>query len=162
MATYVKAVIDQYELGSKLGYFMLDNAESNDTCLETLAKWFPMDVRRRHLRCLRGATAEFYFELWARKGAIGWNSICHMIECALEIRSAIELYQYRGQKPRHDPNHRDLTNDFLNATDWAELERFYHFLKPFYILTKTMEGNANKPGAEGGHGAVWETLKTMN
>lgn len=52
MATYVKAVIDQYELGSKLGYFMLDNAESNDTCLETLAKWFPMDVRRRHLRCV--------------------------------------------------------------------------------------------------------------
>ena len=46
--------------------------------------------------------------------------------------------------------------------DWAELERFYDFLKPFYILTKTIEGNANKPGAEGGHGAVWETLKTMD
>jgi hypothetical protein len=25
-----------------------------------------------------------------------------------------------------------------------------------------MEGNANKLGAEGGHGAVWETLKTMD
>ncbi|TWU70677.1 hypothetical protein ED733_001751 [Metarhizium rileyi] len=25
-----------------------------------------------------------------------------------------------------------------------------------------MEGNANKPGAEGGHGAVWETLNTMD
>ena len=25
-----------------------------------------------------------------------------------------------------------------------------------------MEGNANKSGAEGGHGTVWETLKTMN
>ncbi|KAG7423433.1 hypothetical protein Forpi1262_v015259 [Fusarium oxysporum f. sp. raphani] len=25
-----------------------------------------------------------------------------------------------------------------------------------------MEGNASKPGAEGGHGAVWETLKTMD
>lgn len=25
-----------------------------------------------------------------------------------------------------------------------------------------MEGNANKPGGEGGHGAVWETLKTMD
>ena len=55
-----------------------------------------------------------------------------------------------------------MTKDFLNATDWAELERFHDFLKPFYILTKTMEGNASKPGAEGGHGAIWETLKTMD
>lgn len=46
--------------------------------------------------------------------------------------------------------------------DWVELQRFYDFLKPFYILTKTMEGNASTPGAEGGHGAVWEPLKTMD
>lgn len=95
MASYIKGVIDQYEIGSKLGYFMLDNAESNDTCLETLARWFPMETSRRRLRCvghilnlvvravifgsnvtkfeaeLRGATDEFSFEIWARKGAIG-------------------------------------------------------------------------------------------
>lgn len=81
---------------------------------------------------------------------------------ALELRSAIELYQSRRQKPRNDPNHRDLTKEFLNAADWVELERFYEFLRPFYVLTKTMEDNANKPGAEGGHGAMWETLKTMD
>ena len=85
-----------------------------------------------------------------------------MIKHALELRSAIELYQSRWQKPKNDPNHYDLTKDFLNADDQAELKRFYKFLKPFYILTKTMEGNANKPGAEGGHGAVWETLKTID
>ncbi|KAH7468076.1 putative oxidoreductase [Fusarium oxysporum f. sp. matthiolae] len=252
MASYVKEVINQYEMGSKLGYFMLDNAESNDTCLETLARWFPMDVSRRRLRCighiinlvvravifgsnvskfeaeLRGATDEFSFEIWAKKGAVGrlhnlatyirrtdqrrqalrrlqtelagddaiftleivvdgktrWNSIYVMIKrgmriclsltsvehlltwdrliLALELRSAIELYQSRWQKPKNDPVHRDLTKDFLSAVDWAELERFHDFLKPFYILTKTMEGNASKPGAEGGHGAVWETLKTMD
>jgi hypothetical protein len=95
MATYIKEVINQYELGSKLGYFMLDNAESNDTCLETLASWFPMDVSSRRLRCighiinlvvravifgsnvskfeaeLRGATDEFSFDIWAKKGSIG-------------------------------------------------------------------------------------------
>ncbi|KAG7100801.1 Zinc finger BED domain-containing protein RICESLEEPER 1 like [Verticillium longisporum] len=95
MAPYVKEVIDQYEMGFKLGYFMLDNAESNDTCLETLARWFPMDISRRRLRCighiinlvvraiifgsnvtkfeaeLRGATDEFSFEIWAKKRAIG-------------------------------------------------------------------------------------------
>lgn len=230
IASYVKEVIDRYELGSKLGYFMLDNADSNDTCLETLARWYPMDVSQRRLRCighiinlvvravifgtnvskfeaeLRGVSEEFSFEIWAKKGAIGrlhnlilyirrtdqrrqvlrrlqrelagddviftvevlidgktrWNSIYAMIKRALELRSAIELYQSRWQKPKNDPNHRDLTKDFLSADDWAELERFYEFLKPFYVLTKTMEGTANKPDTEGGHGAVWETLKIMD
>lgn len=95
MASYVKEVIDKYEVGSKLGYFMLDNAESNDTCLEALARWFPMDVSSRRLRCighiinlvvravifgsnvskfeaaLREATDEFSFDIWAKKGSIG-------------------------------------------------------------------------------------------
>ena len=91
-----------------------------------------------------------------------WNSIYITMNRALELRSALELYQSRWQKPRQDPVHRDLTKDFLSAADWAERERFHSFLKPFYVLTKTMEGNANRPGAEGGHGAVWETIKTIN
>jgi hypothetical protein len=47
MASYIKDVIEQYEMGFKSGYFMLDSVESNDTCLEALAKRFPMDVSRR-------------------------------------------------------------------------------------------------------------------
>src|SRR5687767_3009282 len=31
---------------------MLDSVESNDTCLEALAKRFPMDFSRRRLRCI--------------------------------------------------------------------------------------------------------------
>ncbi|PWI63935.1 hypothetical protein PCL_02788, partial [Purpureocillium lilacinum] len=220
MASYVKEVIDKYEVGSKHGCFMLDNAESNDTCLEALARWFPMDA------ALREATDEFSFDIWAKKGSIGrlhnlatyirrtdqrrqalrqlqgeiagddaiftleivvdgktrWNSIHIMIErgmtsgpcqpfrlradrdwpiLALELRAAIELYQSRWQIPKHDPGHRDRSKDFLTAMDWVELQRFYDFLKPFYILIKTMEGNASTPAAEG-HGAVWETLKTMD
>ena len=75
---------------------------------------------------------------------------------ALELRTALELYQARLQKPKNEANLRDLTKDFLNADDWTELQRFYNFLSPFYILTKTMEGNANKNGNEGGHGAAWD------
>jgi hypothetical protein len=95
IATYIKKVIDCYELGSKLGYFVLDNAGTNDTHLEALALWFPIDVNKRRLRCighiinlvvravifggnisksedeLRGASDEACFEIWARKGAIG-------------------------------------------------------------------------------------------
>ncbi|KAL5583913.1 hypothetical protein FOVSG1_015264 [Fusarium oxysporum f. sp. vasinfectum] len=110
---------------------------------------------------LAGDDAIFTLEIVV-DGKTRWNSIYVMIKRALELRSAIELYQSRWQKPKNDPVHRDLTKDFLSAVDWAELERFHDFLKPFYILTKTMEGNASKPGAEGGHGAVWETLKTMD
>ncbi|KAM4061668.1 reverse transcriptase (RNA-dependent DNA polymerase) [Hirsutella rhossiliensis] len=207
---HIKKVIDRYELGSKLGYFMLDNAESNDTCLQTLAQWYPMDVQRRRLRCvghiinlvvravifgsnagkfesqLRAATDEFKFDVWAKVGAVGklhnlatyirrtdqrrqalrqlqselagddpiftleilvdgktrWSSIYMMIRRALELRSAIELYQSRWQKPRNYVDRRDITKDFLNATDWVELQRFFDFLKPFHILTQTMEGNA--------------------
>ena len=51
---------------------------------------------------------------------------------------------------------------FPQRADWVELARFYDFLKPFYILTKPMEGNASTPDAEGGHGAVWETIKTTD
>ncbi|KAK2923026.1 HAT, C-terminal dimerization domain [Fusarium oxysporum f. sp. vasinfectum] len=102
------------------------------------------------------------FDLWTASNGFHYIGIVGHFVDTLELRSAIELYQSRWQKPKNDPVHRDLTKDFLSAVDWAELERFHDFLKPSYILTKTMEGNASKPGAEGGHGAVWETLKTMD
>ena len=118
MASYVKKVIDQYEIGAKLGYFMLDNAESNDTCLETLARWFPIDVGRRRLRCighiinlvvravifgsniskfeaeLRGATDEFSFDLWAKKGSIGrLHSLATYIRRTDQRRQALRRLQ---------------------------------------------------------------------
>jgi len=37
IAYYVKEVIDRCELGSNLGYFVLDNATNNDPCLKALA-----------------------------------------------------------------------------------------------------------------------------
>lgn len=46
IATYIKKVIDRYELGSNLGYFVLDNAGTNDTYPEALALWFPIDVNK--------------------------------------------------------------------------------------------------------------------
>ncbi|OAQ57939.1 transposase-like protein [Purpureocillium lilacinum] len=232
MASYVKEIIDKYEVGSKLGYFMLDNAESDDTCLGALARWFPMDVSSRPLRYighiinlvvravisgptsvnsrLRFSKLQMSSVLTSgpRRDRSGGSITSlrtfaertsgdkHCDNCrlrsqgmmpfsrwrllsmarrpfrlladrdwpilALELRAAIELYQFRWQIPKHDPGHRDLSKDFLTAMDWVELQRFYDFLKPFYILTKTMEGNASAPGAEGDHGAVWETLKTMD
>jgi hypothetical protein len=84
------------------------------------------------------------------------------MKIALQLRKSLELYQARWQRPKNDPKHRDLRKDFLYSADWDELQRFHDFLQPFYILTKTIEGNARKVGQEGGHGAIWETLKIMD
>ena len=53
MAYTIIAVIEEYELKDRLGYFMLDNVTSNDTCVrEILAKLQPnLDPKKRRLRC---------------------------------------------------------------------------------------------------------------
>lgn len=95
LAPYIKDVINYYEFPTKLGYFVMDNADNNDTCLKTLSQWYPIDPKKRRLRCighiinlvvratifgsdiykfeekLCGASDEFQFELWAKQGAIG-------------------------------------------------------------------------------------------
>lgn len=50
ITTYIKKVINCYELGLKLGYFVLNNASTNNICLEALALQFPIDVNKRRLR----------------------------------------------------------------------------------------------------------------
>lgn len=45
-----KRQIDEGELGSNLGYLLVDNAESNDSCLEVLSRLLSMYVDRRLLR----------------------------------------------------------------------------------------------------------------
>src|SRR6266850_6839217 len=53
MAHSIINVIDEYELRGQLGYFVLDNVTSNDTCVrEILAKLRPdLDPKKRRLRC---------------------------------------------------------------------------------------------------------------
>jgi hypothetical protein len=53
MARSTTAIIEDYELVDRLGYFMLDNIKSNDTCVrEILAKLRPdLDPKKRRLRC---------------------------------------------------------------------------------------------------------------
>jgi hypothetical protein len=53
MAQSIITVIEEYELKDRLGYFVLDNATSNDTCVrEILRKFQPhLDPKKRRLRC---------------------------------------------------------------------------------------------------------------
>lgn len=56
MSKLLVGIIQEFELTDRLGYFMIDNADSNDTCLEHLIREiFPGatedDVDERRLRC---------------------------------------------------------------------------------------------------------------
>jgi hypothetical protein len=56
MARLLMSVIQEFEITKRLGYFMTDNAESNDTCLESLLREIDpnisdSDINERRLRC---------------------------------------------------------------------------------------------------------------
>jgi hypothetical protein len=47
----IAALIAQYNLGDRIGYFVTDNAYSNDVALRYLAKEYDFDAKQRHVRC---------------------------------------------------------------------------------------------------------------
>src|SRR5438552_12897195 len=51
IAQGVEAIIREFNLENRIGYFVLDNASNNDTCIEALAKEFGFNAQDRRLRC---------------------------------------------------------------------------------------------------------------
>lgn len=51
IATNVLAVIDDYDLRDKVGFFVLDHASSNDTTVAILGETLQFDPKVRRLRC---------------------------------------------------------------------------------------------------------------
>ena len=54
MAQTVTEVIDDYQIRNKIGYFVLDNADSNDTCVSAILQNLNLGHRKAHrrLRCV--------------------------------------------------------------------------------------------------------------
>lgn len=52
IATSVQPVINDYDFGCKLGFLVLDNAASNDTCVQELGRLYDFDPTERRLRCV--------------------------------------------------------------------------------------------------------------
>ena len=95
LSSYIAKVIEDYGIESKLGYFVTDNADNNDTCIQALAKTFPIDSKKQRLRCaghvinlvvqcllfgkgltrlqkeLLGGSEEDITKLWRTQGPIG-------------------------------------------------------------------------------------------
>jgi hypothetical protein len=53
-AEIVCEIIDEYKIRSKLGYFVLDNATSNDTAVRSILQYYDLssEYKKRRLRCL--------------------------------------------------------------------------------------------------------------
>jgi len=96
IAESVGAIIGEFNIQDRIGYFVLDNAGNNDTCIEALAAEFGFNPKHRHLRCtghiinlvvkafLFGHDVEAFeaeievlkevvdeFKLWRKRGPIG-------------------------------------------------------------------------------------------
>lgn len=229
IAKVLSTVIESYDISAIIGFFMMDNASNNDTCIEELAKQYPTITQQSRLRCighilnlivkallfgegvsklekeLCGASDDERFEIWRKQSFIGklhnfcvwinrndqrrellrqyilqaydegsiehlytrvlvdggvrWNSVYDMIERALKLRHAIDLFFLHYN---HSGEGYDISQDVITSRDWADLEQFFSVLKPFKDLTKRMEGRANKAGLEGSHGSLYEILESLD
>ncbi|KAM4058487.1 transposase-like protein [Hirsutella rhossiliensis] len=84
-----------YEIGQNVGFFMMDNASSNDTCIRELAKRYPVIKPQSRLRCvghmLNLIVKALLFGVLV-DGGIRWNSAYAMIQRAVKLRHAIDLF----------------------------------------------------------------------
>jgi hypothetical protein len=231
ISVLLSTVIDFYDVAANLGFFMMDNASNNDTCIQELIKKYPTISSQARLRCfghilnlivkallfgtgvskleqqLCGVSDDQQFEIWRKysfigklhnfcvwinrsdqrrdmlkeyiarayqngdierlytrvliDGGIRWNSVYKMIKRALQLRNAIDLFFYNYRHPTDDRGY-NISEDELSHQDWTDLQHFLDILKPFHDLTKRMEGRANRPGLEGSHGSLYETLEAMD
>lgn len=207
----------------KLGWFVLDNATSNDTAPEELSISIPFDPRKKRLRCaghmINLAAHSFLYgqdssklesqlrqdqsdvsrlELWRQRGPVGklhnllyhitrstqrtaifakfqedhipladhdkiyslvrdvgvrWNSTYMMIERAIKLRDSIDQYCFKLTRSADEAD-KDARLDEISSADWEILVKIKAILKPFFITTKHLEGNAT----DGSHGALWEVV----
>ena len=106
LADRVSEIIHEYNIEGRIGYFVTDNAESNDTCLDHLGIELGFNKQHRRLRCcghiinlvarsiLFGTDADAFEEdfqaekeiqddvrLWRAKGPIGkLHNIVHWVQ----------------------------------------------------------------------------------
>jgi hypothetical protein len=95
IAKVLSTVINLYDISAVIGFFMMDNASNNDTCIGELAKQYPTITQQSRLRCvghilnlivkallfgtgvsklekeLCGASDDERFEIWRKQSFIG-------------------------------------------------------------------------------------------
>jgi hypothetical protein len=90
----VSDIIAEYALQDKIGYFTTDNASSNETCMDNLAKEHGFERNKRWIRC-----SGHIFNLVAQSALFGKNSDAFVQEIEDISLEEQELLQWRKKGP---------------------------------------------------------------
>ena len=93
-------------------------------------------------------------------GGIRWNSTYSMIQRALDLKEALDIYALKLRVSTDEYDQETYQSDYLTEDEWAALRIIKEQLEPLFYLTKSLEGNADlEDGArQASHGALWEIL----
>ncbi|KAJ3453198.1 hypothetical protein MRS44_018853 [Fusarium solani] len=166
LAGRVSEIIHDYGFEDRVGYFVTDNAESNDTCLDELATELGFNKQHRRLRCcghiinlvarsiLFGTDADAFEEdcqankelqdemrLWRAKGPVGkLHNIVHWVQRSgqrIDKLHKLQSIENTALGLEDRPTY-DVVMD--NATRWnsseAMMERGYHLRNPLDSLVQ--------------------------
>ncbi len=76
-----------------------------------------------------------------------------MIEPAIKFWDSIDQYCFKLTRSADEAD-KNVQLDKLSSADWEILVKIKSILKPFFITTKHLEGNA----IDRSHGALWEVV----
>jgi len=93
LAERVGEIINEFGFEDRIGYFVTDNADNNDTCLEELGIEFGFNKKHRRLRC-----CGHIINLVARSILFGTDADAFEEECQAdkEVQDEIRLWRSRG------------------------------------------------------------------
>ena len=95
----------------------------------------------------------------AAAGGPPWNSTCDMIERAIKLKNALELYPEHFRGGDEEP----VAEDVLTSDDWTELADILALLKPLKQTSLFVQGDGahiNKQGIH--HGSLYENLQAID
>jgi hypothetical protein len=109
--------------------------------------------RRRYFESKQREVSDSRIYQLVANGGIRWNSDLDMIERALQLKDALQLYQDHYASDDTDLLDRD---DCLSAEDWHELSELKQLLRPL----KDASVRCQTVPVDGHNGALWQTLST--
>jgi hypothetical protein len=103
-------------------------------------------------------------KLLVKDGGVRWNSTYYMLQRALELQRAIDLFQryYKPSQKEKEEAPYSVTADAISDEDWTEVRQFLKLLRPFVTATIHLQGNSEDEGFEGARGSLWEIFTWMD
>ncbi|KAM3538625.1 hypothetical protein ARSEF1564_008455 [Beauveria bassiana] len=161
IARALSVVIDCYDISTVLGFFMMDNASNNDTCIQELAKKYPTIKPQSRHRCvghmlnlivkahlfgkgvskleqqLRGASDEERFEIWRKQSFVGkLHNFCVWINRSDQRRELLK-HQEKSDAEMSPYERIKLSMSVLDVPDDEdEFEKFIN-TPPRQVMAKT-------------------------